>query len=396
MRVSGGTEVADIFRQYGPDYRVSHKMPLHQWRAMGAIEACRTSLLGGHRDKCDNEDCGHIKASYNSCRNRHCPKCQCLKKEKWIEARSEDLLPIQYFHVVFTIPRELNTVALRNPKIMYDLLFRSASETLIELGNDRLGARIGFMNILHTWGQNLMDHPHIHCVVTGGGLSNDERRWVACRKKFLFPVKVMSALFSRKFLAYFNESYNSKKLELTGSISHLIKPHVFQQLLGKLYSKKWVVYCKPPLNGIDGVLQYLSRYTHRIAISNNRILKVQDGHVTFKWRDYADNDRVKVMTLQADEFIRRFLMHVLPKRYVKIRHFGLLANRRRKYNIALCRLYLGCDKTETIKDEPKTWQELMLEVSGVDVTICPVCRKGKMVTIEVLQPFRCNDPPRIC
>jgi hypothetical protein len=319
MRASNGTEVADIFSQYGHDYRVSHNMPFKQLRAMGAIEACRTSRLGGHKDKCDNDGCGHIEISYNSCRNRHCPKCQFLKKEQWIEARSEDLLPIQYYHVVFTIPSELNTVALRNPKIMYDLLFRSASETLVDLGNTRLGARIGFMGILHTWGQNLMDHPHIHCVVTGGGLSSDEQHWVACRKKYLFPVKVMSKLFSRKFLDYFEDSYKSGKLELTGSISHLMKPHVFELLMGKLYRKKWVVYCKPPFNGIDGVFQYLSRYTHRIAISNNRILKVEDGHVTFQWRDYADNDRVKVMTLDADEFIKRFLMHVLPDRYVKIR-----------------------------------------------------------------------------
>lgn len=396
MRASKGTEVADIFRQYGRDYRESHKMPLNQLRAMGAIEACRTSRLGGHRDKCDNDDCGHIEISYNSCRNRHCPKCQFLKKEQWIEARSDDLLPIQYFHVVFTIPSELNTVALRNPKIMYDLLFRSASETLIELGNDRLGARIGFMSILHTWGQNLMDHPHIHCVVTGGGLSNDERHWVACRKNFFIPVRVMSALFRGKFLDYFRENYNSKKLELTGSISHLMEPYAFEQFLRKLYHKKWVVYCKPPFNGIDGVLQYLSRYTHRIAISNNRILKVENGKVTFLWRDYADGDRQKVMTVDAEEFIRRFLLHVLPDRYVKIRHVGLLANRRRKYHIALCRLLLGSDKTETIKDETKTWQELMLEVSGVDVTKCPVCHKGRMVTIEVLHPFRCNDPPGRC
>src|SRR5208283_504497 len=393
MRTSGGTEVADIFRQYGPEYRESHKMALNQLRAMGAIEACRTSLLGGHRDKCDNEDCGHIQISYNSCRNRHCPKCQFLKKEQWIAARSEDLLTIQYFHVVFTIPSELNTVALRNPKIMYDLLFRSASETLTELGNDRLGARIGFMGILHTWGQNLMDHPHVHFVVTGGGLSHDERRWVTCQKKYLFPVKVMSKLFRGKFLDYFKESYKSGKLELTGSISHLMKPHVFKLLDIKLSNKKWVVYCKPPFNGIDGVLQYLSRYTHRIAISNNRILNVENGKVTFLWRDYADGDKQKVMTVDAEEFIRRFLLHVLPDRYVKIRHSGLLANRRRKYHIALCRMLLGSDRTETIKDEPNTWQELMLEVSGVDVSRCPVCRKGRMVTIEVLHQGNCNGPP---
>jgi hypothetical protein len=363
---------------------------------MGAIEACRTSVLGGHRDKCDNDECGHVKVSYNSCRNRHCPKCQFLNKEKWIEARTDDLLPIQYFHVVFTIPSELNTVTLRNPKVMYDLLFRSASETLTELGSDRLGARIGFIGILHTWGQNIMDHPHIHCIVTGGGLSNDESHWVACRRNFFIPVRVMSALFRGKFLDYFKESYNSKKLELTNSIRHLIDPYAFEQFLRKLYYKKWVVYCKPPFNGIDGVLQYLSRYTHRIAISNDRIRKVENGKVTFLWRDYANCDREKIMTVDAGEFIRRFLLHVLPDRYVKIRHFGLLANRKRKHYIALCREFLGSNKTETIKAEPKTWQELMLKVSGVDVDKCPVCRKGRMVTIEILFPVRSNSPPGKC
>ena len=266
----------------------------------------------------------------------------------------------------------------------------------MELGQDRFGARIGFISILHTWGQNLMDHPHAHCIVTGGGLSNDESHWVACRKNFFIPVRVMSALFRGKFLDYFKESYNSQQLELTGSIGHLMEPYVFEQFLRKLYHKKWVVYCKPPFNGIAGVLQYLSRYTHRIAISNNRLLKVEDGKVTFLWRDYADGDKQKVMTVDAEEFIRRFLLHVLPDRYVKIRHFGLLANRRRKYHIALCRLFLGSDKTEIVKSEPKTWQELMIEVSGVDVTKCPVCRKGKMVTIEVLDYFRCNSPPVKC
>ena len=388
-----GTEVADIFRKYGPDYRASHIMLLNQYKAMGAIEACRTSILGGHRDKCDNDECGHIAISYNSCRNRHCPKCQFLNKERWIAARNDDLLPIQYFHVVFTIPSELNIIALRNPKVMYDLLFRSASETLIELGNDRFGARIGFIGILHTWGQNLMDHPHIHCVVTGGGLSSDERRWVACRKNFFIPVRVMSALFRGKFLGYLKDCYAARKLILAGTTNALTEPYAFEQFLGKLYNKKWVVYCKPPFNGVDGVLDYLSRYTHRIAIGNERILKVEDGKVTFHWRDYSDGNHEKIMTLDAEEFIRRFLLHVLPGRYVKIRHFGLLANRRRKYHIALCRLLLGSDKTETVNAENRTWQELLLQVAGVDVTTCPVCRKGRMVTIEILHPCRCTGPP---
>lgn len=362
---------------------------------MSAIEACRTSLLGGHKDKCDS--CGHLEISYNSCRNRHCPKCQFLRKEKWIEARAEDLLPIQYFHVVFTIPSELNPLVLSNQKVIYNLLFRSVSETLVELGNDpkRLGARIGFMGILHTWGQNLMDHPHIHCVVTGGGLSSEGGRWVSCRKGFFIPVRVMSVLFRGKFLDYLKRHYESGDLVFPGIIGHLREPLVFEEFRKQFYHKKWVVYCKPPFNGVEGVLQYLSRYTHRIAISNHRILKLQDGKVSFLWRDYSDGDKEKIMTLDADEFIRRFLLHVLPDRFVKIRHYGLLANRRRKDNIALCRELLGsCTIVTKDKDTPVTWQELLLKVYGVDVTKCPVCKTGNMVRVEVLYPSRCNGPPQ--
>lgn len=395
MRTSHGVEVADIFRQYGPDYRRAHRMPHNQRRTMSAIEACRTSLLGGHKDKCDR--CGHLEISYNSCRNRHCPKCQFLRKEKWIEARAEDLLPIQYFHVVFTIPAELNPLVLSNQKVMYNLLFRSVSETLMQLANDpkRLGARIGFMGILHTWGQNLMGHPHIHCVVTGGGLSPGGDHWVSCRKGFFIPVRVMSALFSGKFLDYLKRSYESEELAFPGIIGHLKEPAAFERFRRQFYHKRWVVYCKPPFNGVEGVLQYLSRYTHRIAISNNRILKLENGTVSFLWRDYSNGDKEKIMTLNADEFIRRFLLHVLPDRFVKIRHYGLLANRRRKDTIALCRQLLGRCKVETKdKDTPLTWQEHLLKISGVDVTKCPVCKTGTMVRIEVLHPLRCNGPPK--
>jgi hypothetical protein len=361
---------------------------------MSAIEACRTSLLGGHKDKCDS--CGHLVISYNSCRNRHCPKCQFLRKEKWIENRAEDLLPIQYFHVVFTIPAELNPLVLSNQKVMYNLLFRSVSETLMELGNDpkHLGARIGLMCILHTWGQSLIDHPHIHCVVTGGGLSSEECRWISCRKGFFIAVRVISTLFRGKLLDYLKRHYESGDLVFPGNIDYLKEPPAFETFRKQFYYKKWVVYCKPPFNGVEGVLQYLSRYTHRIAISNHRILKLEDGKVSFLWRDYSDGDKEKIMTLDAHEFIRRFLLHVLPDRFVKIRHYGLLANRRRKDNIALCRELLGCSKTETkVKDLPLTWQEQLLKICGVDVTKCPVCKKGTMVRIEVLHPLRCNGPP---
>jgi hypothetical protein len=361
---------------------------------MRAVEVCRTSALGGHKDKCDN--CGHLEISYNSCRNRHCPKCQTLRKERWIEARSEDLLPIEYFHVVFTIPSELNPLVSMNRKIMYDLLFRTVSETIDELVNDlkHLGAKAGVIGILHTWGQNLMDHPHIHCIVTGGGLSPDGSRWVSCRKGFFIPVRVMSALFRGKFLSLLKKCFTSDDLAFPGSISHLKKLGAFESFRRHLYHKKWVVYCKPPFDGVAGVLQYLGRYTHRIAISNNRILAIRDGNVSFLWRDYADDNRKKTMTLKADEFIRRFLLHVLPERYVRIRHFGLLGNRNRKNNIALCREFLGTGKTvtkEKIKQE--TWQEQLIRICGIDVTRCPICQKGRMSRIALLLPYRCNSPP---
>jgi hypothetical protein len=361
---------------------------------MRAIEVCRTATLGGHRYE---YSCGHVDISYNSCRNRHCPKCQTLNKERWIEARCEDLLPIQYFHVVFTIPSELNPLVIMNQKVMYNILFRSVSETLLELSmNPRhLGARTGFIGILHTWGQNLMDHPHIHCVVPGGGLSHDGSRWVSCRKGFFIPVRVMSLLFRGKFLDYLKDSFESGDLIFPGGICHLRDPHVFEVFRGQFYHKKWVVYCKPPFDGAEGVFKYLGRYTHKIAISNNRIIEVHNGNVSFRWRDYADGDKQKTMTVKADEFIRRFLLHVLPNRYVRIRHFGLLANRSRKENIALCRELIGSCKTVTKeKEKPESWQDQLLRICGIDVTICPVCKKGTILMVELLIPFRCNGPPQ--
>lgn len=394
MRMSHGVELADIFRQHGLEYRRSHSMPLNHLRVMRAVEVCRTAILGGHKDKCDS--CGHIEISYNSCRNRHCPKCQTLQKEKWIEARNVDLLPIQYFHVVFTIPSELNPLVIVNQKVMYNLMFRSVSETLMELSanSKHLGARIGFMGVLHTWGQNLLDHPHIHCVVTGGGLSLDGNRWVSCRKRFFIPVRVMSALFRGKLLAHIKSNFEAGDFIFPGGIGHLKEPHVFESLRRLLYHKKWVVYCKPPFDGAEGVLQYLGRYTHRIAISNNRILTFNNGTVTFRWRDYSDGSEQKTMALKVDEFIRRYLLHVLPNRYVRIRHFGLLANRRRKDNITLCRELLGtCIPTTK---EKETWQEQLLRICGIDVTTCPVCRKGRMFRVDELLPSRCHSPPGQC
>ena len=386
--------MADIFRQHGPEYREAHKLPRSHLRAMRAIEVCRTAALGGNQDKCDQ--CGHLEISYNSCRNRHCPKCQTLAKEKWIEARNEDLLPIEYFHVVFTIPSELNPLVSMNRKVMYDLLFRSVSETLMELANDpkHLGAKIGVIGVLHTWGQNLMDHPHVHCIVTGGGLSPEGDRWVSCRKGFFLPVGVLSALFKGKFLELLKNCFKKGALVFDGGIRHLQKPETFHSFCNPFYHKKWAVYCKPPFGGPKGVLQYLGRYTHRIAISNNRILSTLDGRVSFRWRDYADGNRQKTMNLTADEFIRRFLLHVLPDRFVRIRHFGLLANRNRKDNIASCHEMLGAEKG-TKEKKRETWQEQLLRICGIDVTVCPVCRKGRMHTIERLLPVRCNSPPEV-
>ena len=285
-----------------------------------------------------------------------------------------------------------------NPRVMFNLLFRSASETLIELADNpkHLGAQIGFMAILHTWGQNLMDHPHVHCVVTGGGLSSDSR-WVSCRKGFFIPVRVMSALFRGKFLDYLRRSFEDEDLIFPGGISHLKDPPTFEVFRRRFYHRKWVVYCKAPFAGVQGVLQYLGRYTHRIAISNNRILELQDGNVSFRWRDYADGDRQKTMTVKAQEFIRRFLLHVLPHRYVRIRHFGILSNRNRKDDIALCRKLLDNGITVSKgKDRQETWQEQLLRICGIDVTTCPACKKGRMFTVEFLPPSRCNDPPGCC
>ena len=356
-------EAADIFRRYGPSYRDAHKLPLNHLRALHAIEICRTAGLGGRVDEC--EECGHLKISYNSCRNRHCPKCQFLKKEKWVEARGKELLPIEYFHVVFTLPDELNPLALRNREVLYNILFKAASETLTQLAKKRLGVKTGFIAVLHTWGQNLMDHPHLHCIVSGGGLH--EGKWISSKRRFLFPVKVLSPLFKGKFLFFLKIAYEADELQCVGED--------FTTFLSGLYAKKWVVYCRPPFNGPETVLGYLGRYTHRVAIANHRILSMENGKVSFMWKDYADGSKQKVMTLDAFEFIRRFLLHVLPDGFVKIRHYGLLSNRNRKACLEICRTLLGVKEPDPAPSE--TWQESLLRITGVDVTRCPLCQ-GQM------------------
>jgi len=393
MTRAESVEVADIFGKHGHAYRVSREIPLSHIRTMRAIQRCRTAELGGHMDECDS--CGHIRISYNSCRNRHCPKCQFLKKEKWLEQRKEDLLPVPYFHVVFTIPAKLNPLVLRNKRVLYNILFRSVSETLFELAGDpkHLGGQIGFICILHTWGQNLMDHAHIHCIVTGGGLSYDEKRWLPCRKGFFIPVKVLSRLFRGKVLDYLKKSWESEEVKFSGSISYLQNPDQFTTFLKDLYKMEWVVYSKPPFKNTETLVDYLGRYTHRIAIGNHRILKMEYGKVFFAWRDYADGNKKKIMTLEASEFIRRFLLHVLPEKFVKVRYYGLLANRKSNTMLSQCRKLLDTVQTSN-KNVNETWQEFLKRVCGMDLITCPFCKNGRMIRKEVIQPPRCNSPPK--
>lgn len=334
-------EVADIMRAHGDDYRARHSVSPEQATVLRRLIACRTAALGGHVDAC--EACGTVQVSYNSCRDRHCPKCQTTRQIEWVESRQERLLPVPYFHVVFTLPEQLQPLGLKNRRVLYDLLFRAASETLLELAADprRLGAQIGFTAVLHTWGQNLLFHPHLHCVVTGGGLSQDGQQWVAGREDYFLPVQVLRHLFRGKFLARLKAAYQAGQLMLAGSVDSLRDPAEFRQLLGTLYRQPWVVYAKPPFGGAEQVYRYLGRYTHRVAISNSRLVALTADRVTFRYKDYADGARQKQMTLDADEFLRRFLLHVLPKGFVRIRHYGLLAGRNVDTKLAECRRLLG-------------------------------------------------------
>lgn len=384
-------ELQDIFYEYGEDFRRAHRLPLNVLKAMTAIEACRTAELGGHIDECN--ECGHVRISYNSCRNRHCPKCQTLTKERWLDNRKQDLLPVGYFHVVFTIPEELNYLALTNQEELYSILFQAASETLLELGKDSkyLGAEIGFTSILHTWGQNLMHHPHVHCIVPSGGLSLDGSRWINSKEDFFIPVKVLSRKFRGKFLYYLKKLYYNNKLKLIGDNQDFIEKHIFQCFVDRLYTKEWVVYCKPPFSSAEYVLEYLGRYTHRVAISNNRLVFFDNGYVTFKWRDYRDNNKQKFMTVTAEEFIRRFLMHVLPDKFVKIRHYGILSNRNRATKLRKCKELTGSVfKISSTSKLSST--ELLFKLTGIDLNVCPCCIKGKMVRQGKLQPKNFSPP----
>ena len=388
-------EISHIFRAFGAAYRDAHahEMPLRHLRAMRAIEICRTAELGGHVDECDY--CGALRISYNSCRNRHCPKCQCLDKERWLEAQKRDVLPTQYFHVVFTLPQDVRPIALRNQRVIYTILFKAVSETLKELAKDltHLGAEIGFIALLHTWSQTLIDHPHIHCIVTGGGLSLDGTRWISCKKKFFIPVKILSRLFRGKFLAYLREAHDSGKLLFPGKIAHLKGRPAFEALVTDLYRHEWVVYCKPPFKNAETVIDYLGRYTHRVALSNDRLVKFKGDQVTIRYRDSDDSDTIKCMTLDAFEFIRRFLLHILPDQFMKIRHYGILSNRNRNTKLPKCKEILGVSTNQNHEVEKPTWEELLTRITGIDPRLCPHCGKGKMILKEVLLPTINRAPP---
>ncbi len=377
-------EVADIFQLHGRQYRDCNTLPLMHLKVMHSIEVCRTSYLGGHVEKCDS--CGYERYAYNSCRNRHCPKCQTLTKAKWLEDRKAELLPVGYFHTVFTLPHEINPVALCNQKIIFDILFKAASETLLEFGKNNLNGNVGFLAILHTWDQTLLSHIHLHCVIAGGALSFDKAAWIPARENYLFSVKALSQVFKGKFLDYLKDVFAAGELIFPGKISSLSGEKEFSTFIECLKNKDWVVYCKKPFAGPEKVLDYIGRYTHRVAISNNRIVNVQDGMVTFAYRDRKNADVQKTMTLAAGEFIRRFLLHVLPQGFVRIRHFGFLANRCKKENVQRCRDLMGHPQDMPANTEKST-QEIMIELTGIDITICPCCKEGTMRVIEVLSPL---------
>jgi hypothetical protein len=383
-------ELADVFRQYGPAYRQAHSLPLHQHQLMRAIETCRTAALGGHVDKCDQ--CQFTRISYNSCRNRHCPKCQGKQRSQWLAARKEELLPVEYFHVVFTMPAPLAEIAFQNKRIVYDILFRAASQTLLTIARDpkHLGAEIGFFAILHTWGQNLHHHPHVHCVVSGGGLSGDSARFTSCRRGFFLPVRVLSRLFRRLFLEMLQDAFDKGKLHFFHAMAPLAESPAFAACLQPLRHSEWVVYAKPPFGGPNTVLAYLARYTHRVAIGNQRLQAIESGQVTFQWKNYEDGNRIQSMTLAVDEFIRRFLLHSLPPGFQRIRHYGFLANTHRRDKLDLCRKLLAADPTGLLPAIPPAAKPAQAPV--IEATLCcPACRSLKWRRLEILAPQKRAD-----
>ena len=394
-RSKKSVELADVFLRYGDAYIQKHNASSVQRKVMRSVSQCRTAILGGHVSRCDH--CSTQEISYNSCRNRHCPKCQTTKQLQWLEDRKAELLPVKYFHVVFTIPHELNGLAAYNQKVIYNILFKAASQTVEILGKDpkrKLGGQMGMQSVLHTWSQNLSTHIHLHSIIPGGALCegrDQQKIWRPCKGEFLFPVKVMSKLYGKLFVTLLEEAYRNKELVFKGAIEGIGGVLEFAKLIAELKTKSWNVYAKEPFNGAAGGVEYLARYVSKIAVGNERILSCEDGRVTFKWRDYADNNTKKIMTLDADEFIRRFLSHVLPDRFVRIRSSGFLANACKAKNLELIR-----SLTTVAAQEPKlpvveSAIELIKRITGVDVLLCKHCKVG---CLEVVQSISCVKQSR--
>ena len=374
-------EIADIFRLFRDDYEQQiGRFSAAELRVVRDITSCRTADLGGHLYVCDQ--CGVITERFNSCRNRHCTKCQRLERERWLEKRQQELLPVPYFHLVFTVPHQLNSLFLTDPKTLYNLLFRATADTLLTIAEDpkRLGAKIGFLAILHSWGQRLDLHPHLHVISPGGGLSPDRQRWIATRRDFFLPVKVLSRVFRGKFLDVVQQMARQGQKVFPRRLDPRDQPGAYRCWLEELYAAPWVVYSKPPFGGAERGLQYLARYTHRVAISHDRLQRLENDRVVFDWKDYRDESKVKTMSLDAVEFLRRFLMHVLPSGFHRIRYYGLFANRHRAVNLERCRYLLGVptdavpEALEAANDEPsepESWEERMLRLTGIDPTLCP-------------------------
>ena len=394
-------EVAAIFHRHGEDYRQTHHLGPQQQKAMEDIEACRTAHLGGHVDSCTQEGCGYTAISYNSCRNRHCPKCQSLKQAKWLNERTERLLPTRYFHMVVTLPHEVIALALFNRKIVFNLLFESASRALLEFSRsyERLGAQVGFTAVLHTWDQDLNFHPHLHIVATGGGLSTDGSKWISATNGFLLPVRALSKIIRAKFAQALEKVYQEGRLK--GNAPCLEGKAQFARFTRKLKRKKWVVYCKGLFHGSKKAYDYLSRYTHRVAISNHRLLSLDDHLVTFRARDNRNPGRHRFVTIHAQEFIRRFLLHILPPRFVKIRHFGLMAPCNAKTKLESARaLIINQEPTPgevpakpDIPKVSKTWQQMMEDLTGINPTLCPQCGKGMLVRFKLSSTQHSLSPP---
>jgi Putative transposase/Transposase zinc-binding domain len=377
------TDLAEIIRRGMPEYTMSFgNIPAKIKKVTEHICSCKTMALGGHVYQCDN--CKTKRISYNSCRDRHCPKCQGVARAVWVDKRISELLPVGYFHVVFTLPDSFNGIRLNMKKPFYDILYRSVSETLLTLGKDSrwLGGTIGFMGILHTWGQQLLEHPHLHCIIPGGGIRLDGKKWVHFRKDFLFPVEVMSRLFRGKFLDYFSKAFENKQLYFPEANM----PDGLDAFIKQQRQKNWVVYAKEPFGSADQVIKYLGRYTHRIAISNNRLVSYENDRVTFKWKDYADNNAQKMMTVDVAEFIHRYFLHVLPDHFVRIRYYGILSNRGKRSRLNRCFHLLNKRQVKKEIRKKNSIAEMILAVMGVDITKCPKCSQGHFKKVrEILK-----------